>query len=90
MYHEAYIALVYTHAKGYRCTDYLYSVIQEIVLYAVSFRIRKPRMIHANRKSFLSQMLCKRLCGFPGKTVDDTAFMGMTTDKLCYRTEFFP
>ena len=77
MHHVAHIALVDAHTEGYRCTHYIYIVVDEFLLHLITLPWRQSGMISLGTHTFLLQFHGYSLSGLSAHTVYDAALIAM-------------
>ena len=77
MHHIAHIALVDAHTEGYRCTHYIYIVVDEFLLHLVTLPWRQSGMISLGTHTFLLQLHGYSLSGLSAHTVYNAALIAM-------------
>ena len=78
VHHVAHIALVDAHTEGYRCTHYIYIVIDEFLLHLITLSGRQSGMISLGTHTFLLQFHGYSLSGLSAHTVYNATLIAMT------------
>ena len=87
---EAYIGFVDSHTKCVGGNDNLSAVVNEIFLIIFPDRIVHSGMIACDRNTKLQKLFVKGVYIFPGGTVNDSAFIGMSLDIILDKCVLLP
>ena len=84
-----HVRFVDAHSEGYGGTDYLYPVVDEVVLRQLACSRTESGMVYGGFYSLVLQYLCHFLRIVPAHAVNDSAFVFMTPDEFDDGTYLF-